>query len=106
MFCPDTMQLTPALEREFRSGENARFALAAVAQEKLNAAVASEPARMIDGVGQLIGRVDADAYWAMRLKHGPDCWNDPAFRRMALRDGLMVKPSVVPKVSVAMGCPR
>jgi hypothetical protein len=103
---PGSLEMSAAVEREFRCGENARFTMAAVAQEKLNALTAREETRMIDGVGQLVGRIDPDVYWAMRLKHGEECWNDPTFRKLAIRDGLIARPCVKnDRVRVLMGGP-
>lgn len=87
---------------EFRRGFQAQAVQAALAQERLNAAVTREPSRMIDGVGQLIGRVDADVYHLMKHRHGEEVWSDPHFRKRALEDGLMAKPAVVPKVRVTL----
>jgi hypothetical protein len=106
MLLSGDLEMSAAVEREFRNGENARFTLAAIAQEKLNAAVQHEGHRTIDGVGQLVARVDPDVYWAMRLKHGEECWNDPAFRKQALRNGLIAKPRIQnERVMVMMGGP-
>jgi hypothetical protein len=106
MIVPEDLQMSAAVEREFRTGENARFTMAALAQEKLNAMAAAEPVRTIDGVVQLVARVDPDVYWAMRMKHGEECWNDPAFRKMAVRDGLICKPRVQnDRVTVMLGGP-
>jgi hypothetical protein len=91
---------------EFRHGLQAQLTMAALAQAKLNRLAAQEPSRMIDGVGQLVARVDADVYFAMRHRFGPDCWRDPAFRKACERNELLrpVK-SVSGKTTVVVNQP-
>lgn len=92
-----------AVVDEFRHGLQAQMALAAVAQAKLNALAAEAPAKMIDGVGELVARVDADVYWAMRHKFGPECWSDPGFRKACQKNELL-RPikSVSGKTTIAV----
>jgi hypothetical protein len=95
------LEVTGASEEvlaEFRRGFQAQAVAAAVAQERLNEVVARNPSRMIDGVGQLVGRVNADVYHLMRHKHGEEVWSDPLFRKRAVEGGLMCKPGVMPKM--------
>jgi hypothetical protein len=84
----EEIEAPEAVVAEFRHGLQAQMAMAAVAQEKLNA-LAAEPAKMIDGVGQLVARVDADVYWAMRHRFGAECWSDPAFRKSCAKNELL-----------------
>jgi len=45
--------------------------------------------RLMDGIGQLKYRIDADLYHHMKAIFGPDCWKDPAFTDALERDGVI-----------------
>jgi hypothetical protein len=77
----EEIEASEAVVGEFRKGFSVHAALAAVRQERLNAACRSIESRLMDGIGQLTHRIDADFYWAMRAKFGPDCWSDKGFMR-------------------------
>ena len=80
-------EVTEAVEREFRLGFQARAAMAAVRQERVNEASRALRAKLMDGIGQLTHRVDADFYWMAKLKYGAQCWSDPDFRDDCVRKG-------------------
>lgn len=42
--------------------------------------------KTVDGLGQHVGRIDAEAYFQMRALYGDDCWADPEFVDAFLRD--------------------
>jgi len=93
--------------QEFRVGWQCKKALAAVRQEKLNALAGVAPSAMVEGLGQLVTRIDADIYWAAKQKFGADCWRDKGFRRDAERKGLIkgirgvnARRLIVPGVSI------
>ena len=78
---------------EFRTGFKAHAVMAMKRQEELNAASArlENASRLMDGIGQLKYRIDADLYWHMRAIYGPDCWRDPDFTAALERDGVIVR---------------
>jgi hypothetical protein len=78
-----------AVVGEFRKGFQAHAALAAVRQAKINEASRALESRLVDGIGQLSHRVDADVYWLARHKFGPNCWSDPAFLRDCEKNGMV-----------------
>jgi hypothetical protein len=75
--------------QEFRVGWQAKKALAAIRQEKLNALAGVAEMPMQEGLGQLVTRIDPDIYWAAKQKFGADCWKDKGFRKDAERNGLI-----------------
>ena len=42
--------------------------------------------KSVNGLGQLVGRIDGETFFQMRVKYGDDCWSDPAFMKAFLRD--------------------
>jgi hypothetical protein len=80
-------EVTADVEREFRLGFQAKAAMAAVRQERVNAASRTIRAKLMDGIGQLTHRIDADFYWLAKLKYGAQCWSDPDFRADCVKKG-------------------
>ena len=78
-----------AVVDEFRVGFQAKAALAAVRQEQVNAVSRSLDSRMVDGLGQLKFRIDADVYFMLRAQYGPGCWRDNDFLADSERKGLL-----------------
>jgi hypothetical protein len=78
-----------AVKEEFRRGFHVHAALAAARQARVNEACAAMESRLMDGVGQLRYRIDADLYWVARHKFGRHCWSDPAFLRDCEKKGLI-----------------
>jgi hypothetical protein len=78
---------------EFRAGFKAHAVMAMKRQEELNAASArlENASRLMEGIGQLKYRIDADLYWHMRAIYGPECWRDPDFTAALERDGVIVR---------------
>ena len=82
-----------AVVDEFRRGAQAHVAMAALRQERINAASRrlENSSKLMEGVGQLEYRIDPDLYWAFRHTYGPDCWNDPDFRLALEKAGVIQK---------------
>ncbi len=78
-----------AVVGEFRKGFAVHAALSAVRQERINAASRSLESRLMDGIGQLTHRIDADLYWLAKFKFGSQCWSDPAFLKDCEKKGLV-----------------
>lgn len=85
----EAVEATDAVVREFRLGYQARAAMAAVAQERVNGASRAIESRLMEGIGQLRYRVDADFYWMAREKFGQECWSDKAFLRDCVKRGAL-----------------
>ena len=85
----ETIEASDAVVGEFRKGFAVHAALAAVSQERINAASRAMESRLMDGIGQLTHRIDADLYWLARSKFGAKCWSDPAFIRDCEKKGLV-----------------
>ncbi|MEI6035707.1 MAG: hypothetical protein WCS65_15690 [Verrucomicrobiae bacterium] len=83
----ECIEASEAVVGEFRKGFAVHTALAAVRQERLNAASRTIESRLMDGIGQLTHRIDADFYWAMRAKFGAGCWADKGFVRDCVKRG-------------------
>lgn len=95
-----------AVVEELRAGFHAHAALASVRQERLNEALRriENASRLVDGIGQLQYRIDADLYWHMRQLHGAECWRDPEFLKDCERKGLIQRvKGVSDKVRVGFG---
>ena len=56
----ECIEASEAVVGEFRKGFAVHTALAAVRQERLNAASRTIESRLMDGIGQLTHRIDAD----------------------------------------------
>jgi hypothetical protein len=78
-----------AVQAEFRRGFQVHAAMAAARQARVNEACREMESRLMDGVGQLTHRIDADLYWLARLKYGRHCWSDPGFVRDCEKKGLL-----------------
>ena len=85
----ETIEASEAVVGEFRKGFQVSAALAALQQKRLNAASRVLESRLMDGIGQLTHRIDADLYWRMRAKFGPGCWSDKAFVRDCEKRGTL-----------------
>lgn len=83
----ETIEASEDVIGEFRKGFAVHSALAAVRQERVNAASRAIESRLMDGLGQLTHRIDADFYWAMRAKFGAGCWSDKGFMRDCVKRG-------------------
>jgi len=82
-----SVDASAAVVGEFRKGFHAKMAMAKIRQEKVNAENAAMRSRLMEGVGQLVARVDSDVYWAFVHKFGPGCWKNKAFMRDCIRQG-------------------
>jgi hypothetical protein len=78
-----------AVMAELRRGEHVRRAMAGVRQERINAACRQIKSRLMDGIGQLTHRIDADVYWAARAKFGDKCWSDKGFVKDCEKRGMI-----------------
>ena len=78
-----------AVVDEFRTGFHAEMALAKIRQEKINQENAQMRSRLMEGLGQLVGRVDSQVYWAFVHKFGPGCWKDKSFLDDCIKKGAM-----------------
>lgn len=85
------IEASSAVLEEFRKGFKQHAVSAALRQEKVNAYSArlENSSRLMDGIGQLKYRIDADLYHHMKALFGPDCWKDPAFTDALERDGVI-----------------
>jgi len=85
------IEASSAVLEEFRKGFKQHAVSAALRQEKVNAYSArlENSSRLMDGIGQLKYRIDADLYHHMKAIFGPDCWKDPAFTDALERDGVI-----------------
>lgn len=85
----EEIEASAAVVGEFRKGFAAQAALAAVRQEQINADSRRIESRLMEGIGQLTHRIDADLYWQARQKFGADCWSDKDFMRDCENKGLV-----------------
>jgi len=85
------IEASSAVLDEFRKGFQQHAVSAALRQEKVNAysRQLENSSRLMDGIGQLKYRIDADLYHHMKAIFGPDCWKDPAFTDALERDGVI-----------------
>jgi hypothetical protein len=85
------IEASSAVLDEFRKGFKHHAVSAALRQEKVNAYSArlENSSRLMDGIGQLKYRIDADLYHHMKAIFGPDCWKDSAFTDALERDGVI-----------------
>jgi hypothetical protein len=85
------IEASSAVLDEFRKGFKHHAVSAALRQEKVNAysRQLENSSRLMDGIGQLKYRIDADLYHHMKAIFGPDCWKDPAFTDALERDGVI-----------------
>ena len=79
-----------ALE-ELRRGDEVQKVLAKGRQERLAKSVDRLARARMDGIGQMIMRVDASAYHAWGTRLGYECWKDKGFRREYARDNEAVR---------------
>jgi len=86
------LELPKAVQDEFRVGFQVKMALAAIEQEKLNQVARERDHRLIEGMGQLVARIDPDVYWCFVHKFGPGCWRDKGFLKDCIKKGLISKP--------------
>lgn len=87
----EPIECSSAVISEFRKGFKAHAVEAALRQEKVNAYSRriENSSRLMDGIGQLKYRIDADLYHHMRAIFGPDCWKDTSFTDALERDGVI-----------------
>jgi hypothetical protein len=87
----EPIECSSAVISEFRQGFKAHAVEAALRQEKVNAYSRriENSSRLMDGIGQLKYRIDADLYHHMRAIFGPDCWKDTSFTDALERDGVI-----------------
>ena len=87
------IEASSAVLAEFRKGFKAHAVNAAIRQDKINAYSArlENSSKLMDGIGQLKYRIDADLHAHMKQLFGPDCWKDPAFTDALERDGVIVR---------------
>lgn len=73
------------LEKELRLGWELDKAITKARQHNVGR-VNQDVKRSVNGLGELVGRIDSNSftYWGKRL--GFDCWNDKGFMREYLRD--------------------
>jgi len=85
------IEASSAVLEEFRKGFKQHAVSAAIRQEKVNAysRQLENSSRLMDGIGQLKYRIDADLYHHMKAIFGPDCWKDAAFTDALERDGVI-----------------
>ena len=87
------IETSEAVLAEFRKGFRAHAVQAAIRQDKINAYSArlENSSKLMDGIGQLKYRVDADLHAHMKALFGPDCWKDPSFTNLLEREGVIVR---------------
>ena len=87
----EPIECSSAVINEFRQGFKAHAVEAALRQEKVNAYSRrlENSSRLMDGIGQLKYRIDADLHAHMKAIFGPDCWKDPDFTDKLERDGVI-----------------
>jgi len=87
------IEASSAVLAEFRKGFKAHAVNAAIRQDKINAYSArlENSSKLMDGIGQLKYRIDADLHAHMKQLFGPDCWKDPVFTDALERDGVIVR---------------
>ena len=85
------IECSSAVLSEFRKGFRQHAVEASLRQEKVNAYSRrlENSSKLMDGIGQLKYRVDADLHAHMKAIFGPDCWKDPAFTDALERDGVI-----------------
>jgi hypothetical protein len=85
------IEASSAVLDEFRKGFKQHAVSAALRQEKVNSysRQLENSSRLMDGIGQLKYRIDADLYHHMKAIFGPDCWKDTAFTDALERDGVI-----------------
>jgi hypothetical protein len=85
------IEVPEAVVGEFRRGFHVHAALAASRQARVNESCRQMESRLMDGIGQLRYRVDADLYFLAVHKFGRKCWSDPAFLRDCEKRGVLEK---------------
>jgi hypothetical protein len=87
----EPIECSAAVLNEFRQGFKQHAVQASLRQEQVNAYSRrlENSSRLMDGIGQLKYRIDADLYAHMKAIFGPDCWKDPAFTDALERDGVI-----------------
>ena len=87
----EPIECSSAVLSEFRNGFRAHAVQAALRQEKVNAYSrrVENSSKLMDGIGQLKYRIDADLHAHMKALFGPDCWKDTAFTDALERDGVI-----------------
>ena len=87
----EPIECSSAVIAEFRKGFRQHAVEASLRQEKVNAYSArlENSSKLMDGIGQLKYRIDADLHAHMKAIFGPDCWKDPAFTDALERDGVI-----------------
>jgi hypothetical protein len=87
----EPIECSSAVIAEFRKGFKQHAVEASLRQEKVNAYSArlENSSKLMDGIGQLKYRIDADLHAHMKAIFGPDCWKDSAFTDALERDGVI-----------------
>lgn len=87
----EPIECSSAVIAEFRKGFKQHAVEASLRQEKVNAYSRrlENSSKLMDGIGQLKYRIDADLHAHMKAIFGPDCWKDPAFTDKLERDGVI-----------------
>jgi hypothetical protein len=87
----EPIECSAAVLNEFRQGFKQHAVQASLRQEQVNAYSRrlENSSRLMDGIGQLKYRIDADLHAHMKAIFGPDCWKDPAFTDALERDGVI-----------------
>lgn len=78
--------ITNDIVQELRQGFHMNRVRAAVEAKRIAQATHADSFKSVDGLGQMVARIPADAfhYWGQRL--GYQCWEDTSFMREFLRD--------------------
>jgi hypothetical protein len=90
-------ELSPFREK-IAAQEQVRCALALSRQKRIAEAEGRIRRHYIDGIGEMVARIDADVYHRLGLMHGYETIRDPDFLRILLRDN--------PECRVKSGSPR
>jgi len=84
------------VKEELAMGWRATEVLAEIRQRNIKAACDRVERGFVEGLGQHVARIDADAYFGWAALY-PGCWSDSAFRREYFRDNPQVKVNSTPK---------
>lgn len=104
----EPIECSSAVIAEFRKGFRQHAVEASLRQEKVNAYSRrlENSSKLMDGIGQLKYRIDADLHAHMKAIFGPDCWKDPAFTDALERDGVIQRVKGVSDKIMSFATPR
>jgi len=71
-------ELTHAMERELRFGEEFNKANAAFREEDIAKEV-QDQVRSVQGLGRMVAAVDANTWFKVRENYGDEAWSDKGF---------------------------